>query len=670
MALPAQQRRRHQLIGHNVLGQQHPRAGWPPPRHLRDRHSPVRPCRRPARARLRFARLRPERQRGGGQRDPERIAVPCFRPLAGSPGLATNLAAHQADQLLTDRQPQPGAGRNIALRPVQPRERAEQPRPCIRCDGRTVVPHRQPHRLVRSETRFRGQPDLAGTGVFHRVRQQLELHLAKPARIGQQGFRRAVGDRHVDRQAAQRRLGSEHLRRTFQQRTQLEQAGPDRQFAGLHLRQVQDIVDQAEQRITGLAGHRQQRLLRRSQHAVAQQPDRIQQRVQRGADFVADDGHETRLLVVRRLRRFPRLAQRLLGQLVLRDIGIQRDEPAIRQPVAPQFDRMPIRPLPLRHPERRDTQPIHPASHLGFRIGDPAELPGPDLRPEDFLHGQANPQNIGRNAGDLGEPGVPLDQAHMRIDHRHAVAHARQRRLKLLRLGDRERPSDLVLRVRGGQRRAALRDQYLPPAGQAGALDERQRQQYQQPRDQAGKQLGLLAEHRGRPHRLILAHRHDHREVPPRKVTKRVDPAHRVIGRGAGPAAALGVADRGEHRRVADTGVGVHRGRPDRTAQLSVVQSSQRHEGATAQVGVAEHIGDRRNPVIGIDHTGKRPVGMVQRARHVHVPLPHDPVDRRRADIQRIGRPVVRLIVRIRRRRQGAEIIQAGGVLVDRFVHR
>ena len=83
---------------------------------------------------------------------------------------------------------------------------------------------------------------------------------------------------------------------------------------------------------------------------------------------------------------------------------------------------------------------------------------------------------------------------------------------------------------------------------------------------------------------------------------------------------------------------GIDGRRPDRTAQLAVVQSDQSHEGAGAQVGLAEDVGDRGDPVVGIDHPGERSVRVVQCTSDVHVPLAHDAVDRGRADVHLVAR--------------------------------
>ncbi len=116
-----------------------------------------------------------------------------------------------------------------------------------------------------------------------------------------------------------------------------------------------------------------------------------------------------------------------------------------------------------------------------------AKLSGIDLRTQDFLDRQADSQKLGRNAGDFGEPGIPLDQAEMCVEHRDAVAHASQRRLKLLSLCCGKGTCHLELRVGCRQNGAVLRHQCVSPAGQTCALHQEQRQADQQCGDAAGK---------------------------------------------------------------------------------------------------------------------------------------------------------------------------------------
>ena len=87
----------------------------------------------------------------------------------------------------------------------------------------------------------------------------------------------------------------EHLGAGIQQTADVEQAGPDDQLAGLHLGHVQDVIDQPEQHVAGLASQMPAAIAAAATGAIAQQAQGIQQGVQRRADFMADDGDEAGL---------------------------------------------------------------------------------------------------------------------------------------------------------------------------------------------------------------------------------------------------------------------------------------------------------------------------------------------------------------------------------------
>jgi hypothetical protein len=64
---------------------------------------------------------------------------------------------------------------------------------------------------------------------------------------------------------------------------------------------------------------------------------------------------------------------------VLGYIGVERYEPAIGQPVAAQFDRVPVRSLTLCDTKGCYAQAADSPLHLGLRILQPAELSIPCL---------------------------------------------------------------------------------------------------------------------------------------------------------------------------------------------------------------------------------------------------------------------------------------------------
>ena len=113
-----------------------------------------------------------------------------------------------------------------------------------------------------------------------------------------------------------------------------------------------------------------------------------------------------------------------------------------------------------------------------------------------------------------------------------------------------------------------------------------------------------------------------------------MDALHRVGCARSGPQPLVAAQDGGKHPGLGDTDIGIHRRRADGSAHLAVVQPDQADEAAAAEIGLRENVGDRRDAVVGRDDAGERPVGMVQRPGHVHVPLPHIGADGGRTDIQ------------------------------------
>ena len=147
--------------------------------------------------------------------------------------------------------------------------------PCVRCDS-TVILH------------------LARRSELHRVGQQVDQHLPQPPRILVQLVGNAAPDRDPQHNAPFGRLRTEHLDHALDQRAQVEAAGTQRQLARVHARHLQHIADQRRQCVAGLPSGVQQHLLGRGHSAIGQQREAVQQRVERCADLVRDDGDKAR----------------------------------------------------------------------------------------------------------------------------------------------------------------------------------------------------------------------------------------------------------------------------------------------------------------------------------------------------------------------------------------
>ena len=179
----------------------------------------------------------------------ERRAVPTLLS-------SCKVAVHQLDQLLRDRQPQPGASEPPRRRSVGLREGFEDsacfslgiPMPV----SRTL--NRSGRSFLRGVVRRRSSEadidhDLALIGELDGVAHQVHHHLAKPAGIAEQ----AIGNIRRDTTGKFETLfGGAHRERSTGFFHQIPHGKGDRfqfQFAGFDLGKIEDIVQQPQQRI-------------------------------------------------------------------------------------------------------------------------------------------------------------------------------------------------------------------------------------------------------------------------------------------------------------------------------------------------------------------------------------------------------------------------------------
>ena len=222
-----------------------------------------------------------------------------------------------------------------------------------------------------------------------------------------------------------------------------------------------------------------------------------------------------------------RLAQPLLGLPTRRHVGIQRDEAAARQRIAPDFELPATRPRPLdRAHGGAGAQQRQAPRDLGLDI-DRAELAAGHLAAQDILHRQADTQDVRRHAGELREVLVPRHQPKIAIDHHDAVAHAGQRRL---------------------ENRPLARQRLVPAAGGVLRAQQQQRQQQDQQRDAAGEQQRVRLPVCCRPHRLgAIDADHDLQVADPERLRRRRSGRHRP-DRDAPRPASLGRLDASPRR--------------------------------------------------------------------------------------------------------------------------
>ena len=119
------------------------------------------------------------------------------------------------------------------------------------------------------------------------------------------------------------RDSAEHIHRCFHHLTRVEVDILELQLAGAQLGEIQDVVDQGQQRVGAGADVLQHLALVGTEHAVRQhQAAEADNGVERSANFVADVGHELGLQPRRVQGGVARLTQLLFQTLALADIAV------------------------------------------------------------------------------------------------------------------------------------------------------------------------------------------------------------------------------------------------------------------------------------------------------------------------------------------------------------
>ena len=111
-----------------------------------------------------------------------------------------------------------------------------------------------------------------------------------------------------------------------------------------------------------------------------------------------------------------------------------------------------------------------------------------------------------------------------------------------------------------------------------------------------------------------------------------------VGGGGATPNAGGVRADRGGHRGGGNVGVRIDVHRAQVRANAPVRQTDQLDQPVCSDERLAKNVQYRGHPIIGGDRAGIGPVGTVQPARDIEVPLPHQGIEGRGADEDSAGR--------------------------------
>ena len=215
------------------------------------------------------------------------------------------------------------------VRAVRLLEGPEDPLPPVGRDADAGVGHREAEDglpLGRGAVGdFHPHGHLALLGELDRVADQVEQHLPQPARVADQG----VGHVRLHVAGQLQPLGpgphGQGPHGVAQRRPEREVGRVQLQLAGLDLREVEQVVDEAEEAVGRRLDRLQALPLVVGQRGVEDQLGHAEDGAEGGADLVADVGQELVLGPVRRLRRLLGLAQLRLEPLALGDVLEDRD---------------------------------------------------------------------------------------------------------------------------------------------------------------------------------------------------------------------------------------------------------------------------------------------------------------------------------------------------------
>src|SRR5829696_900920 len=260
--------------------------------------------------RLRQKAIEARRRRGlvgvaqiGGERDdpqapgdPERLLED--RALADR-AVDGDLALHPLDDAAGDGEAEAGAAVTPAELCVALLELLEQARHAVFGDAWTGVVNRKREHAVAAL--LDDHPDAAGLGELHRVAGEVDEDLAQPILVADDARRHLRRDEGRDLDALALGFGRKQLDHALDHGTEVERLGEEFDPAGLDLREVEDLVDEREERLPrGLHGADIGRLLGAGR-GVEEEPGHADDAVQRRAELVADGREEARFRLARRL---------------------------------------------------------------------------------------------------------------------------------------------------------------------------------------------------------------------------------------------------------------------------------------------------------------------------------------------------------------------------------
>ncbi len=240
-------------------------------------------------------------------------------------------ATHQLDEALADDETEPGAAELPVRRGVGLRERAEQPRALLGSHPDPFISHlAQEARAIPSQR----DRDRAALRKLERVADEVEQHLPETRGIADQPARHVWRDHPDERDLSLLRASGREERELLEHVVELERDALELDVPGIHLGEVEHVVDEGEQVIRGALDLLQVAALARRRVAGEREIDHAQDRGHRRAQLVAHVRHELRLHAGGLLGLGERLLALLLeaGEHRLRliaDPHVRRDHPVV-----------------------------------------------------------------------------------------------------------------------------------------------------------------------------------------------------------------------------------------------------------------------------------------------------------------------------------------------------
>jgi hypothetical protein len=236
--------------------------------------------------------------------EPERAAAP-------DRAVGTDFSTHRLDDPFRDREPEPGAAEAPRDRTVCLAELPEEPGACLLRDADARVDDREPHP---DRVAWHLRPgDLHAHGASVReldgVADEVQQHLPQPPGVAPERPRHVGRERRRERKVLLARAGREKRRDAPDHGAQVEVGFLQLELAGFHLREVEDVVQDGEQRLARVSDDFHLAALGRVERRVEQQMNHAEHAVHGGADLVAHDRQEVRLGARGRIGARPLCAQ-------------------------------------------------------------------------------------------------------------------------------------------------------------------------------------------------------------------------------------------------------------------------------------------------------------------------------------------------------------------------